>query len=169
MKLHLGGTEVKDGWILVNAQPLPGVDIVSDIRNLTGFEDESCEVVYGAHVLEHVPQKAVVTVLNDIYRILKPGGHFLCSVPDLETLSQLMVREDLTPKDKFHVMRMLYGGQTDEYDYHYVGFTFEFLIEYMKSTKFSVLHRVEKFGIFNDTSDYCPWGVSVSLNVIFKK
>ncbi|HEY1928452.1 MAG TPA: methyltransferase domain-containing protein [Caulobacteraceae bacterium] len=54
------------------------VDIKADITNMR-LPDESYDVVYASHVLEHVPddRKAVA----EIYRILKPGGMAILPVP----------------------------------------------------------------------------------------
>lgn len=43
------------------------------------FEDNSMDMVFSSHVMEHIPnqQKA----LNEIYRVLKPGGYHVCVVP----------------------------------------------------------------------------------------
>lgn len=43
------------------------------------FEDDSMDMVFSSHVLEHIPnqQKA----LEEIYRVLKPGGYHVCIVP----------------------------------------------------------------------------------------
>lgn len=43
------------------------------------FEDSSMDMVFSSHVLEHIPnqQKA----LEEIYRVLKPGGYHVCIVP----------------------------------------------------------------------------------------
>jgi SAM-dependent methyltransferase len=54
------------------------VDVKADITNMS-LPDESYDVVYASHVLEHVPddKKAV----EEIYRILKPGGMAILPVP----------------------------------------------------------------------------------------
>jgi SAM-dependent methyltransferase len=54
------------------------VDIKADITHLP-VPDESYDVVYASHVLEHVPddRKAVA----EIYRILNPGGMAILPVP----------------------------------------------------------------------------------------
>jgi SAM-dependent methyltransferase len=54
------------------------VDVKADITNLP-MPDESYDVVYASHVLEHVPddRKAV----TEIYRILNPGGIAILPVP----------------------------------------------------------------------------------------
>jgi cyclopropane fatty-acyl-phospholipid synthase-like methyltransferase len=44
---------------------------------LTEFPDRSFELVMSFHVLEHVPRGGVETLLQDMYRVLEPGG---CSI-----------------------------------------------------------------------------------------
>lgn len=43
------------------------------------FEDDSFDMVYSSHVLEHIPDQA--KALNEIFRVLKPGGYHFCVVP----------------------------------------------------------------------------------------
>lgn len=53
------------------------------------------------------------------------------SVPDLRVLSSLFVNQTLTASQRFHVMRMMFGGQTDEHDFHRVGLDEEILAVYL--------------------------------------
>ena len=86
---------------------------------------ESIDEIYASHVFEHVPQKKIISTLSGINRVLKTGGKFYVSVPDINVLFKFF----LTPlKDyaakigktegeiKMHVLRMIFGGQTDDYD-----------------------------------------------------
>jgi len=66
-------------------------------------------------------------------------------------------------------MRMIFGGQVDEYDYHYFGWNYEFLSDYLTQANFSEFKRVQSFGLFDDTSDFKPYGFPISLNVIATK
>jgi ubiquinone/menaquinone biosynthesis C-methylase UbiE len=43
------------------------------------FEDSSMDMVFSSHVLEHIPNQQ--EALNEIYRVLKPGGYHVCIVP----------------------------------------------------------------------------------------
>ena len=45
MRLCLGGTKPTDGWTIVNALPLPGVDVVCDAGDLRPWADGSVEEV----------------------------------------------------------------------------------------------------------------------------
>ena len=53
-------------------------DLVLDIQ-ATGLADESYDVVFSNHVLEHVDDFRVA--LREMLRILKQGGMFVCSFP----------------------------------------------------------------------------------------
>jgi len=44
------------------------------------FEDESVDIVTAFEVLEHVPNE--FSTLQEIYRVLNPGGYFLITVPN---------------------------------------------------------------------------------------
>lgn len=53
------------------------------------FPDESFDVVYHSHFLEHLPRQGAKLFLIECWRVLKPGGILRVVVPDLE----LLVRE----------------------------------------------------------------------------
>jgi predicted SAM-dependent methyltransferase len=166
IKLHIGGWEKRPGWLILDALPGPFVDYVGNCRDLSFLSDNGCSEVYASHVLEHLGyngefQKA----LKEIYRVLKPGGRLRASVPDLETLCRLFLQPSLSSADRFHVMRMMFGGRTTDYDVHYVGLNFEFLGGFLQETGFRDIRRVPGFGLFNDTSTLLFGNVPISLNV----
>ena len=169
MKLHIGGKQIKDGWKILNIQKNEGVDFVGSITNLSQFDNNSIEEIYASHVVEHVDQKNIKKTLEGIYRVLKNNGKFYISVPDLDVLCRIFIDNKAPPKVKFHVMRMMFGGQTDEFDYHYFGWNYQFLNSYLIETGFKKNERVKSFNLFNDTSDYAPYGPPISLNVIAYK
>jgi predicted SAM-dependent methyltransferase len=169
MNLHIGGQERKGGWSVFNVQPGPHVDYVGDMRDLSRFGDASIENVYASHVLEHVNQSEVLPVLRGVHRILTSGGSFLISVPDLDVLCQLFISPQATQEVKWHTMRMMFGGQIDPHDFHYMGFNEQFLRDLLGQAGFAQVHRAVSFGIFQDASDFRPYGVPISLNVIAVK
>jgi predicted SAM-dependent methyltransferase len=169
MKLHIGGEEIKEGWTILNIFAKKGVDLVGDISDLSQFAQDSCDAVYASHVLEHVSQQRVLETLHGIHRILKPGGKFYVSVPDLDILCHLFINPVASPEVKFHTMRIIFGGQIDPHDFHFFGWNQTFLFDFLRKTGFSNAERVESFGIFRDTSDYKPYGFPISLNVIATK
>ncbi len=166
MKLHIGGKEKKEGWSILNIQKNDDVDYVGDISDLSQFEDNSIEEIYASHVVEHVSQKDISKTLKGIHRVLKNDGKFYVSVPDLDILCRIFIDPKAPQKAKFHAMRMMFGGQIDEYDFHYFGWNYEFMKDYLTTAGFKKIEKVKSFSLFKDTSDYAPYGVPISLNVI---
>jgi hypothetical protein len=60
---------------------------------------------------------------------------------------------------------MMFGGQTDEHDFHRVGLTQEFAFEFLSMAGFRTARRVLEFGLFEDTSLLKFCGVPISLNI----
>ncbi len=177
MKLNIGGMEKKEGWKIMNIQSggeagfSPNkneIDFFGDITDLSQFDDNSIEEIYASHIIEHVPQRQVTETFKGIYRVLKDNGKFYVSVPDMDILCRLFlsIKEG---KARFHIMRMMFGGQTDKYDFHYFGWNNFFLRGYLTSAGFKNIERVKTFSLFEDTSDYAPYGEPISLNVIAYK
>ena len=169
MKLHIGGKIQKDDWKILNIQNKEGVDFVGDISDLSQFGDNSIDEIYASHIVEHVNQKNIKKTLSGIYRVLATKGKVYISVPDMDVLCRIFIAKDAPIKVKFHIMRMMFGGQTDEFDFHYFGWNLEFLKEYLLIAGFTKIERVKSFSIFNDTSDFAPYGAPISLNVIAYK
>lgn len=169
LRLHIGGLEPKEGWKILNINTGPQVDFHGDIHDLSQFSTASVSEIYASHVLEHVGQSAATDVFGSLHRILQPGGRLLISVPDLEVLCALYLEAEKLPEQRHHVMRMMYGGQTDAHDFHYIGYDFHLMSGLLKAAGFSEVQRVETLGLFNDTSNYICYGRAISLNVIATK
>jgi predicted SAM-dependent methyltransferase len=166
LRLHVGGKLVKPGWKILNIQPGPGVDFVGDCADLSRFADGSVSELYASHVYEHLGyREELPRAMNEVHRVLALGGRFMFSVPDLQTLCKLFLDPKLDVQQRFHVMRMILGGQMDAYDYHKVGFTEEFARQYLRFAGFAEVRRVAGFGLFDDTSELKFMGVPISLNI----
>jgi len=55
------------------------------------------------------------------------------SVPDLDILAKFILEKKLNADERFHVMRMIFGGHMDQYDYHVVGLNEEFLTGFLNA------------------------------------
>ncbi len=170
MKLHIGGKEVREGWTLVNIQPGPGVDVVADCRELSMFADATAKEIYASHVLEHLSyQNELDQALREMRRVLQPGGLLYLSTPDFESLCRMFLDPQLTTEQRFHVMRMAFGGQTDPYDFHKAGLTMEFLVHFLAQAGFTKVKQVAEFKLFNDASSLTFAGRPVSVNLVAVK
>ena len=165
MKLHIGGEQSKPGWKILNIQKKDNTDFIGDISNLEQFKDESIEEIYASHVLEHVKHSLLMKTFLEIFRILKKGGKFYISVPDLFVLTNLFVSVESADK-RFKIMKMMYGGQVDQYDFHYFGWYEEALSTFLYKSGFKTYAKVENFNIFDDTSSLKFDNKFISLNVV---
>ncbi|MBL8631034.1 MAG: methyltransferase domain-containing protein [Rhodospirillaceae bacterium] len=166
IKLHIGGTERREGWAILNIVPGPHVDYIGHCKDLSFLANESCAEVYASHVLEHLGYNGEIQLaLKEACRVLKPGGRIRVSVPDLEILCRLFIHPKGTFKDRYRIMRMMFGGRGDAYDVHQSGLTFELLHYFLEEAGFTRISRVENFGEFNDTSQQKYGAQPISLNM----
>lgn len=170
-KLHIGGTTARAGWEILNAISAPYVDHVGKAEDLSRFADHTFSHIYASHVLEHLGyQSALPDALTEWHRVLRPAGQLMVSVPDLDTLCALFTqREGMSSQDRFEIMRMMFGGQTDSYDFHCVGLNEEFLSSFLVSAGFISIERVQGFGLFQDYSELVHHGQAISLNIQARK
>jgi predicted SAM-dependent methyltransferase len=170
LKVIIGGDSAIPDWKTMNADPATNPDILSDIVNLSGIESNSVSVFYLSHVLEHIRLTDVLATLSKIYDAMNMNSTLFISVPDLTILNQLLHDKSLDINQKIHVLRMIYGGQISNYDYHFFGYTYEILEAFLKNTGFSKIRKVEDFSLHKDTSNFKPYkGIPISLNVICHK
>jgi predicted SAM-dependent methyltransferase len=170
-KLHIGGQVKSEGWEVLDANPAPCVDHVCNANNLARFADNTFAEIYASHVVEHFDYTGELgQVLKEWNRVLAPGGRIYISVPDLDILAGwLLAKDRMTANERFGVMRIIFGGHRDQYDYHLIGLNEEFLTEFFKHTGYVNARRVKEFGLFQDTSLQTYKGEPFSLNMIAEK
>ena len=170
-KLHIGGEHAHPDWEIFNIQKGPNVDHIGDAKDLSRFEDETFDELYASHVVEHFDYNGqLLGVLKEWYRVLKPEGKLYISVPDMDVLCQLFREcKGWGPKASFEIMRVMFGGHIDQYDYHYVGFDYNILAAFLNQAKFQKLKRVKSFAIFEDASRIFVGNIPISISVIALK
>lgn len=170
-KLHIGGTARCDGWEVLNANPAPYVDHVCNANDLSQFADNTFSEIYASHVVEHLDYNGELKdTLQQWHRVLAAGGKLFISVPDLDILAELILEKNkLSVDERFFVMRMMFGGHVDKYDYHLAGLNEDFLSAFLSACRYVNIRRVPKFGLFDDTSSMVFKGVAISLNMIAEK
>lgn len=168
-RLHIGDGVANDGWRKIAAEKGEGIDLIGDTRILSSFSDDSCAEIFASHVLQRLPPQDILPVLNEIHRILVPGGILYLSVPDFEDLATLFASAELTNADKFQVMRTMLGMQEKDHDLNRIGLSFDFLLDYLADVGFESVEHVESFGFFGDADVLTVCGRNVSLNLIVTK
>lgn len=125
MKLHLGaGNKRIEGYINVDIMQTPAINIVDDVSRLNKFENESADLIYACHVLEHFKRKEYFNVLKRWTEVLIPGGILRLSVPDFAKVVEVY-QKGLFPLEK--LLGLIMGGQTYLYNFHYMIFDYELL------------------------------------------
>ena len=85
IRLDIGcGANKQDGFVGLDIRDLEGVDIVHDFEEIPWpLPDESVLVAVASHVVEHIsPAKfGFINFMNEVWRVLKPGGEFAIAVP----------------------------------------------------------------------------------------
>jgi predicted SAM-dependent methyltransferase len=170
-RLHIGGTARSDGWEVLNANAAPYVDHVCNANDLAQFADDTFAAIYASHIVEHFDYaNELASALREWNRVLVPGGKAYISVPDLDVLARLFLEKDrLTADERFFVMRMIFGGHVDRYDYHAAGLNEEFLARFLTASGYVNIKRVQQFDLFDDTSSMLFKGVAISLNMVAEK
>jgi predicted SAM-dependent methyltransferase len=116
MKLHLGcGKRHIPGFVHIDAVDYPHVDHVATIDNLGFVGDNSVELIYNCHVLEHFKRRDVKRVLQEWLRVLVPGGILRLSVPDFAQLCKVY----LATGNIDLVIGPIFGRQDYLYNIHY--------------------------------------------------
>jgi predicted SAM-dependent methyltransferase len=83
LRLHIGsGRERLEGWVNIDAQALPGVDVVADVTK--GLQFSNVAAIFAEHFLEHLPLDLAVAFLNEAWRVLARGGWIRLSTPNLD-------------------------------------------------------------------------------------
>lgn len=87
MKIHLGcGTNYIEGWLNVDLDS-PLADEHADFRNPLPYIDASADYIFNEHFLEHITREEGLAFLKECRRVLKAGGIFRVSTPDLRWLT----------------------------------------------------------------------------------
>jgi len=101
------------------------------------FEDKKFSQVLFKHALEHFRYEIGLSLLKEIYRILKPGGFVDVHVPNL----LLAIEDFCSGEHKFSncapAIQRIYGRQESELQVHKSGYTESMLIQALKSVGFS--------------------------------
>jgi predicted SAM-dependent methyltransferase len=83
IRLDIGcGDQKQPGFMGMDVRKLEGVDFVHDVQVFPyPFPDNSCLQLLMSHLWEHIEPKFRVDVMNELWRITKPGGQLLLSCP----------------------------------------------------------------------------------------
>ena len=133
IKLHLGcGKKVLNGWINIDKIPQHPEVIEDDVSILENIQDETVDIIYACHVLEHFGRHEIENVAKCWSKKLKSGGKIRVAVPDFEAVCKRYIEK----KDIRELIGFTSGGQKNEYDYHKIVFDFQSLKNLLEKVGF---------------------------------
>lgn len=159
IRLHLGcGRIILPGYVNVDIQAGPGVNVVADLRRLP-WNDGTIDLVYSCAAIEHFGRREWVDVLREWARVLKPGGLLRLSTADFDAV----VARYQESGDLQELLGLLIGGQKDDYDWHGMIFNFDELSRGLREAGFQDIQRyrwqetdVGKQGVDDYSQAYLP-------------
>ena len=175
--LHLGCGNIRlPGFCNVDILATHAVDVVSDISKLDNFANDSIELIYACHVLEHFSHDDAVRVLTRWFEVLKPGGMLRVSVPDIDRIVRIYVKnwQHFQTPGNSPWIGLLYGGQGDLYDFHKTGFNFCWMTHLLEEIGFTDIREYPHephfvSGVADASLAKEPFGEFLSLNVVATK
>lgn len=156
VNLHLGcGSVNHPKFINIDGLPDSHIHYVRAINNLSIFKNESVDLIYACHCLEHFSHREVPNVLTEWFRVLKSGGVCRISVPNFDLL--LKVYQD-NNCDVEKILLPLMGGQEYKYNFHLTLFTQRSLEKLLLDTGFKHVQKwipgTSELTTFADYSDF---------------
>lgn len=156
------GEHPEPAWINSDSKEGPGIDISCDIRDGMPLDDNSLDYIVSIHALPMISYPDLVPVLQELRRLLKPGGVLRLCLPDVKRGIRAFLAGDsdyfLVPDDdvrslggKFVVHMLWYG-------YSVTMFTDDFIQELLGKAQFSQVNPCS----FHQT--HSPWPEIVDLD-----
>lgn len=79
----------------LDLDPAVQPDIVASMTDLSMLEEASIDAIWSSHNLEHLEAHEVPIALAELHRVLRPGGLFLLTLPDLQAVAKMVVEDRL--------------------------------------------------------------------------
>ncbi len=139
VQLGPGQRNYLPGWINVDANIFTGkCDVWADLRRKLPFRDETVDVLYSHHVIEHLPD--IAFHFREIYRCLKPGGCFRVGGPNGDSAIRKFAEGDAAWFIDYPDTRRSLGGKFENFIFcrqeHLTILTYSWLHELASDTGF---------------------------------
>jgi predicted SAM-dependent methyltransferase len=159
-RLHIGcGTNLLKGFRNLDCRSLHPFVEVTDAARLENVPDNSAELFYACHVLEHFSRAKVPEVLQQWVRKLRPGGQAFVAVPDFAYLAwRYLYRRKLSL-----ILPPLFGGQEYPENFHYTAFDRRELTKLMQAAGLTDIKPFKAKAVWFARFDCSQWKLSLNL------
>ena len=154
---------------------IDGGDYDHSITDLSQYNSNTVDLIYASHVIEYFDREAILPVLKEWHRVLRPGGILRLAVPNFETIASLYSQQTYG-LDSF--VGLLYGKMpmSSNTIYHKTVYDFKSLSDLLNKqigfndVKYYKWQETEHCNQDDHSQAYLPHmdkikGVLVSLNV----
>ena len=158
LEIGAGRNKIDSDWEVLDAVKSPIVDIVTDVCKPLPIMDDTYDLIYMSHVLEHVPWYETVKVLRELHRILKKGGVVEIWVPDFVKIIKIYTTKKipdgwyrLNPDKSFMtwINGRLFAGHGGGFNWHRATFDSNYLHKCLNVAGFSELTLLKKPRAYN--------------------
>ena len=114
LKVHLGPGQSNyiNGWINVDANFITAkVDLWSNLLDPLPFRNESVDIFYSHHVVEHLPDSHLIFHFQQMFQALRPGGGIRIGAPHMGNACHKYIQGDYTWFSDFPDSRKSIGGR----------------------------------------------------------
>jgi SAM-dependent methyltransferase len=145
--------------IRLDIDPAVRPDILCSITDMSPVASQSVDAVWSSHNLEHIHRHEVPSALAEFYRVLRPSGLLLLTLPDLQQVAELVVADRLedeayrSPSGPVTPLDMIFGHTPSlarGYGFmaHKTGFTLRSLQKLLNETGFVAI-ELRRGGAFD--------------------
>jgi predicted SAM-dependent methyltransferase len=132
-KINIGcGGNVIDEPSWINLDIIPSRKVYYlDARHPLKFKDNTIEIIFTEHMLEHLYFDEALEFLKECYRVLKPSGVIRIAVPDLYVVHKILsgaagsmqyvdyICDNFNCCDEYDTVNLLFYGHGHKYIYSY--------------------------------------------------
>jgi glycosyltransferase involved in cell wall biosynthesis len=114
-KLHATFRSPEWSELRLDLDPDVKPDVVASITDMSVVKSETMDAVWSSHNLEHLYPHEVPVALREFWRVIKPGGFALVTLPDLRQVARLIADDKLddeaysSPAGPIAPLDILYG------------------------------------------------------------
>jgi len=119
-KLHLASTEPLSGFLNSQILGIAPIDITSQMP----LPDQSFDLIYSSHLVEHIHRAEFSTFLGECHRILKPGGRNIIATPGLESMCKAIYDPDNSDGQLLLERSGQYYGEDNQTGAHFFNLEF---------------------------------------------
>lgn len=157
-KQHLEVMNNFNEWILVDMYVDNPKIKKWDATKLSQVKNNSVEIIYASHLLEHFPHIKITDIIKTWHSKLINNGRLILNVPDLEWACKELIKLEKgymlngyynKMEGEHGLLSIFYGSQSSDGEYHKTGFTQSSIIDLMKRCEFSIV-KIDKMNEAHD-------------------